>query len=127
VAFTFIRPNVKSVISCHNNRILNQPQMKTNPSQKDCNCRKPFECPLNRKCQPKSIVYKAEITSLDDGLTKQYIGMTSNPFKERYRNHKKSFNNIRYEKKTKHSKESRKCTIKWSILKSVPSYAPGQS
>ena len=36
-------------------------------------------------------IYKAEVTTTDNAKTKKYIGMTSNEFKVRYRNHTKSF------------------------------------
>ena len=35
-------------------------------------------------------IYKAEVTTTDNAKTKKYIGMTSNEFKVRYRNHTKS-------------------------------------
>ena len=37
-------------------------------------------------------------TSYDDGSIKEYIGITSNEFKDRYMNHQKSFDNAIYEK-----------------------------
>ena len=58
--------------------------------------------------------------------------MTANSFKERYRNHKKSFNLIRYEKETELSKyiwelkfKEKAFAINWSILKHSTPYAPG--
>ena len=38
------------------------------------------------------IIYRAKITW--NKITKQYLGSTANTFKQRYRNHKSSFNNI---------------------------------
>jgi hypothetical protein len=80
--------NVKTIISRYNHRLL-----KRNPTQNpvQCNCQKPDECPLDGKCKVDNVVYKAMVTT-DDGNTKEYIGMTANPFKERYANHKTSFN-----------------------------------
>ena len=69
-----------------------------------CNCRNPSECPLEKKCLTESIVYKAVITTKEDNETKVYIGMTASKFKERYGNHKKSFNDPRYENETELSK-----------------------
>ncbi len=40
----------------------------------------------------KDIVYKATVTTSNTNSTKYYIGMTASTFKERYRNHIKSFN-----------------------------------
>ncbi len=125
-------PNVKTVISNHNRHLL---EKRNEPStDKNCNCRARNECPLNGKCLTKSIVYKAEITATDVGETKEYIGMTAGTFKERFANHKKSLNNVRYSTETELSKyawklkqSKRKFTIKWSIIKRVPSRAAGGS
>ena len=48
----------------------------------------------------KSIFYKAVITTKEDNDAKEYIGMTANRFKERYGNHKKSFNDPKDENET---------------------------
>ena len=95
-------PNVKSAISRHNNQMLSKTKMT--PETENCNCQKPSECPLNKKCLSSNIVYKAVVTSAGEGETKEYIGMTATTFKTRYRNHKKSFNYTRYEKDTALSK-----------------------
>ena len=47
------------------------------------------------------------VTTTDDGNTKEYIGMTANPFKERYPNHKTSFNLYNHSSDTKLSKYSK--------------------
>ena len=62
----------------------------TSINEKTCNCRAESKCPLDGKCLTTSIVYKAEITPTDTQETKEYIGITAGPFKERYNNHKKS-------------------------------------
>ena len=50
-----------------------------------------------------NVIYKADITTNDNNETKQYIGMTANNFKERYRNLKKSFQDPkRNKRKAKH-------------------------
>ena len=87
--------NVKNIISKHNTRIIrkSQPQVTNTTS---CNCRNKKTCPLQNKCMSKDIVYKATISTCNTNDTKHYIGMTSNTFKERYRNHTKSFNHKKY-------------------------------
>ena len=77
-------------------------------------------------------MYKAEVTPLDDGQTKEYIGMTATTFKERYGNHKKSLKNVRYEKETelssyiwKFKRSDRDFSIKWSIMKRAGAYSSG--
>ncbi len=42
-------PNIKSVISRHNNRILSK-NVASRPTLSNCNCRKPIVCPTNRNC-----------------------------------------------------------------------------
>ena len=98
-----------------------------------CNCRVPSECPLEKKCLTKNIVYKAVVTTKEDNEAKEYIGMTANRFKERYGNHKKSFSDPKYENETEFSKyfwkqknAGKSHSVKWSILKQVPSYTAGE-
>jgi hypothetical protein len=45
-------------------------------------------------CLTKDLVYQAKVKTKDNNDIKTYIGMTATTFKERYRNHKKSFNDI---------------------------------
>ena len=79
--------NVKNIISKHNTRIIrkSQPQVTNTTS---CNCRNKETCPLQNKCMSNDIVYKAATSTCSTNDTKHYIGMTSNTFKERIRNHK---------------------------------------
>lgn len=124
-------PNVKSIISRHNKRILSNNTVRT--TSEKCNCRKPDECPLKKNCLDSNIVYKAEVTC-DDGEMKKYIGMTANTFKERFYNHKKSFTNDKYEKETELSKHvwrlkksNKQYSDSWSIIKRAPAFAPGMN
>ena len=66
----------------------------------ECNCRKKDKCPLQKKCLTQAIVYQAEVKSYDNGATKWYTGVTAGKFKDRYRNHKKSFEQQRCANKT---------------------------
>ena len=116
-------PNVKNIISCHNNKILAQ-SSDAQPTRPNCNCRNP-ECPLDQKCLYNNIVYTAEVKS--NGTNED-----NNSFKSRFSNHKKSFNHARYEKETKLSKyiwklkrNEKKFTLSWSITKRAPAYSPG--
>ena len=77
-------------------------------------------------------MYKAVITTKEDDKTKEYLAMTANKSKERYWNHKKSFNDARYENETELSKymwklknAGKKYDIKWSVFKQAPSYSAG--
>ena len=122
-------PNVKSIISNHNRRVLKS--NTTSFNQKTCNCHVKNECPLLGKCLTKSLVYNAEITTTDTHESKNYMGVTAGPFKERFNNHKKSLNPM-YENKTELSKyawnlkrQNRSYNIRWSIVKCVPAYSAG--
>ena len=80
--------NFKTKILKHNNKILNNLNPKI--QEKTCNCKKE-KCPLDNNCLARNIIYKATITT--DNTTKFYVGSTSTTFKNRYNNHKASFNN----------------------------------
>ena len=123
-------PNVKSIISNHNRRILKS--NKITSDRKTCNCRVKNTCPLLGKCLTKSLVYNAEITTTDTHDSKNYIGVTAGTFKERFNNHKKSLKNSAYSKETELSKyvwnlkrQNRQFNIKWSIIKCAPAYSAG--
>ena len=100
--------NVKSVISSHNKRVLRETksaQGSTKDSSKQlCNCRNANGCPLNYMCLTKDLVYQAEVITKEDNDIKSYIGMTTATFKDRSRNHKKSFEDIKHENGTELSK-----------------------
>ena len=86
-------------------------------------------CPLEGKCLSTSLVYKAEVDSIQG--TACYIGLASNTFKERYLNHTSSFRNIQYRESTALSKyiwtlkeKNEDYDIKWSVAAKAPSYSP---
>ena len=118
--------NVASIIKSHNKKLINTSTKSTLP----CNCRKKHEFPLDGKCRAKNIVYKCT-APLDRYPSKVYLGTTEGDFKQRFYNHRMSFNNEDYFKDTTLSKYvweiKRKLKImpslKWSIIKSVPAYS----
>ena len=131
-------PNMKSFISQHNNKILNQHAKKqtstenTNENTNECNCRRPNACPVENKCLSASMVYQADVTTADSNETKSYVGVTSGPFNERYRNRTKSFSHRKYANETELSKyiwklkdSKRACKINWSIRKRITAYKIG--
>ena len=74
----------------------------------------------------------AEISTSNNNEKKIYIGMTSNSFKQRYRNHQKSFINKEYKNETELSKfiwglklKKRRFTLSWSILSRATAYQSG--
>ena len=80
--------NMKSIVSKHNKTILRKHDNPSSTSNMNndltqpCNCCQATECTVNGKCLEKSVVYQAVATSADN---------QENTFKERFRNHKKSF------------------------------------
>ena len=80
----------------------------------------------------KDIIYKATISTSNANDTRHYIGMTSSTFKERYRNHIKSFTHKKHSNETElskhiwHLKQNKAdFAIKWSIIKKYISYTGG--
>ena len=96
-------PNIKSIITTHNKKILHQTEESENKST--CNCIKKELCPIDQKCLESNIVYEATISSNLGNCKKTYIGACETTFKLRYANHKKSFCNERYKNDTTLSKE----------------------
>ena len=71
-------PNIARIISWHNKKVTGS---STNMETKGCNCRSQ-PCPLEGKCKTTNLVYRSTVEAA--GTTKQYIGLTSNTFKERF-------------------------------------------
>ena len=82
-------PNVKSIISSRNRKLLNSNDNRavTPP----CNCRRKNECPLDGRCRTSSTVYDATISV--NCISKHYCGCAEKEFKTRYYNYKNSFKN----------------------------------
>ena len=81
-------PNLAKHISAHNSKILNN--SKPVVPLRTRNCRQ--ECPLGGLCLEKNIIYQATVKEKISGNEETYIGRTSTTFKERFNNHKASFN-----------------------------------
>ena len=127
---------MKSFITRHNKTILKRHDNRTKSTNtnntRHCNCRQPDQCPIQGNCLKTNVIYKAEVTTTDNNETRTYIGVTANDFKTRYRNHSKSLNNKIYHNETELSKHiwqlkdnKRKYTIKWEIIKQLPSCKAG--
>ena len=118
-------PNMKSLITNHNNKILNKKENTDN-----CNCRNKEQCPIKGKCQTEAIVYIASVST--DNSTKTYIGSCETSFKKRYYNHNKSFNNEKYRHETKLAThiwelkdENIEYNLTWEILAHSKPYSCG--
>ena len=120
--------NVGSIINSHNQKILGINQKL---QLGECNCRVKTSCPLNGHCLTENLLYQATMTSnLPNYRSKIYKGISHLPFKLRYNNHKKAFNNQRYRNDCELSKEVWRIKdlggffdIKWQILLQVTSYS----
>ena len=122
-------PNMKAAINTHNTHILSKTKPNNVPTQNKCNCRRKEECPIPENCLATNVINKAEVTTTDNAETKKYIGMTSNEFKVRYRNHTKSFRDKKHSNETELSKYiwdlkkgRRNFSLKLSILKRATAY-----
>jgi predicted GIY-YIG superfamily endonuclease len=121
-------PNVKSIISSHNKKVLSATKpTEQEQTDKKCNCRKKRECPLEGKCLQKNVVYQATVTT--ETTKETYVGLATD-FKERYRNHKCSLNLEKRKNETELSKyvwklkeEKKNYSIKWKILKQCQPYS----
>ena len=88
-------PNISSIISSHNRKILN-PDTTDDTTDETCNCRAKAECPLSGNCLDKHLIYQSTVKSSPDDEGVNYIGLTENTFKTRWNQHKHTF---RYESK----------------------------
>ena len=92
-------PNVGQMLKAHNKKVLNVDM--TNDQDQPCNCRNKTNCPLQGKCQTKSVIYKADVTQ-ENGTVHSYIGLTEHTFKTRWYNYCQSFKHKKYETSTFH-------------------------
>ena len=97
------------------------------------------KCPLEGHCQTSNIIYQATVTTLTPSPTQEqntppvthtYVGLATS-FKERFRNHTKSFNHRKYSKETKLSNkiwqlkdEGADFEIRWKILARAQPFSP---
>ena len=120
--------NIQSVINNHNKKLLNQCEKR---QEEHCNCKNGINsCPLGGRCQTKSLVYKATVKIENSNVNKQYLGLTSYPFKTRFNSHLYSFRSEKQSQYTGLSKlvwklksEQRNFDIKWEIAAIAPSYS----
>ena len=118
-------PNMQSIISGHNKKVLGSGQRLV---EKGCNCRVPRDCPLDGRCLSNDVIYKNTVTS-SDGV-REYIGLTSTSFKTRFTAHKASFchsNKAHCTALSSHIWDLKNKDIpfssSWSIASMAPSYS----
>ena len=121
-------PNMKSIISSHNKALLSDyHRSQTQTDEKECNCRKKDQCPLDEKCLTQNVIYQATVSTQSSSET--YVGLATN-FKERYRNHRASFRHQSKRNETELSKHiwalkdnNKPFDIKWRIIKQCRPYS----
>lgn len=122
-------PNMGSIISSHNKTILEDRKPLEIGT---CNCEQPDSCPLDGECTTTNLIYEAKISSTENNCPEKiYVGISEPPFKTRFRNHNRDFNNEDYAKTTELSKEVWEIkkkgfepVIKWRTIKQLPAYNP---
>ena len=88
----------------HNHKVLNDKPNEMGIS--NCNCRNKDNCPLPNSCQTKCIIYQANIDCDIAGYKQKcYLSSCETTFKDRFGNHKKSFNHLKHKNETELSKE----------------------
>ena len=119
-------PNMKCIISRHNKSILDDEQA----INVGCNCRVKADCPLEGKCLTDGVIYQASVVA--DNKESIYVGSCSTSFKDRYRDHICSINNIRYKTKTELSNhiwelksKNTNFDLNWKILARAAPYKNG--
>ena len=119
-------PNMASIISKHNNKILREqvPDSKCNCLPKD-----KAACPLPGKCATESVVYRATVSTPSSEET--YVGLTGGTFKKRYNKHMSDFRHPKSRNATRLSEyiwklkdEGTVFDIKWDIVKRAQEYSP---
>ena len=120
-------PNMNRIIKSHNTRLAKKVCEPPTPA-KTCNCRVKADCPLRGQCLVSSVVYKATVTGGDN--PQHYVGLAGGGFKERYRNHTKSFRHKRYAHETELSKyiwelKDKGCdySVHWEVIKQSNTYS----
>ena len=68
---------VKSIISSHNKALLSDyHRSQTQTNEKECNCRKKDQCPLDGKFLTQNVVYQATVSTQSSSET--YVGLATN-------------------------------------------------
>ena len=81
--------NMRSIINKHNGCTLQKINSRnTNSEETSCNCQYEDCCPLQVHCLTVNLIYQAKVKTSDNATTKKYIGMSANPFKSHFNNHK---------------------------------------
>ena len=119
-------PNMKTIISKHNGKILKEENHNPPP----CLC-PPEQCPVEGKCENTGVVYQATLKYQGDKEDK-YVGLTARSFKSRHTEHYRNFQNRNPKNSTTLSRKiwnlqdkNINYELKWKILQNAKPYMPG--
>ena len=116
--------NMNKILKAHNSKVTRE----TTLNVRTCNCRNRDQCPLDGKCLTPNLVYNAEVSTDSDDASKDYIGISKPPFKERFGVHKKSFNDRGYDPSSlseyiwELKDKGVNYNIQWTILRKTSGY-----
>ena len=121
-------PNMASIVSAHNKKILNGPSNEK-ANVKSCNCRKRNDCPLDGSCLTENVIYKCHVKESVNDEGKHYIGLTGGTFKDRWSSHNYTFRHEKAKKSTELSKyiwdlrdKGVEPILSWKIIDRANSY-----
>ena len=122
-------PNMKAIINGHNKKVLNK---KPSQNERTCNCRNRELCPLDGHCLTKEVLYEATVNAdVPRYEARTYKGITERTFKERFKEHNKTFRDSKLKADTELSKEVWNVkdaggtpVITWRILQKSRTYNP---
>ena len=119
--------NIKNIISKHNSNLIKGAQ----PAPPPCECED--VCPVKGECEQSGIVYQASL-HLPNNKVEKYVGLSERKFKERHKEHIRSFeirklkNSTTLSKKIWDLKERRlPFELTWKILKKAKPYQSGDA
>ena len=122
-------PNLSHIISKSNKKKLQSLTLLDAPAERTCDCRDE-PCPVANSCLECNVIYQAEVKRLDTNKIEKYVGLSSGPFKPRYRVHKGNIRNAN-EKGTKLSShiwdlkgQNVEYELKWKYIAKAASYTP---
>ena len=120
-------PNMKKIIAAQNSKVIRESESPS--TEKTCNCPKTKTCPFEGKCLFENVIYQATVKSENSKET--YIGLTSNTFKSRLGNHKKSMKSEKYRHDTTLSlhiwdlkDKGKNFDIEWKLIGRAQTFSP---
>ena len=115
------------IIAAQNEKVISESE--SSKTEKTCNCPKTKTCPFEGKCLLENIIYQARVKS--DSSEETYIGLTSNTFKSRLSNHKKSMKYEKYRHDTTLSlhvwdlkDKEKNFNIEWKLIGRAKTFSP---